>query len=303
LDETVTRKSILVKTKERKHQKEILGLRSLFIVKQISKTPVDRRIVQSHGGSEKRNNGKCCFKNLSEVINISPDCNRSSQSEMIFFLSNKSISEESLKISEERRFGHIEKLTGKLVFESSSKTSLSLEAKMSPEFFSSRISANTNLQCQHYTTLYLQTPHSSPSMETITNDIPTSNSLENTRRLLNNTQNDEVLRRNPQSNTLHHNGCGIYNEKKSCPPVGTKRLPDENVLCLERCRKPVPQATSLPEKTRETSDGRRHYESIGQCWARPFSSTKPKEIAQDKNHFYCQQNKKCFAKIRISPNT
>jgi len=49
---------------------------------------------------------------------------------------------------------------------------------------------------------------------------------------INNTQNDEVLRRNPQSNTLQQNGCGIYNENKSCPTVGTKRSTDENVLCL-----------------------------------------------------------------------
>jgi len=181
LDETVTRTSIFVKTKKRKHQNEILGLRSLFIVKQISKTPDDRRIVQSHAGSEKQNNGKCCFKNLSEVINISPYRYGSPQSGMIFFLSNKIFSEESLKISEEHHFGHIGKLTGKLVFESSSKTSLSLEAKMSPELFSPRFSANTNLQCQLYTTRNLQTPHSSPSMEEITKDIPTSNSLENTR--------------------------------------------------------------------------------------------------------------------------
>jgi len=45
-----------------------LSLRSLFIVKQISKTPDDRRILQSLGGSEKQNNGKCCFKILSEKI-------------------------------------------------------------------------------------------------------------------------------------------------------------------------------------------------------------------------------------------
>ena len=295
MDKTVTRKSILVKTKQRKHQKEILGLRSLFVVKQISKTPDDRRIVQSHGGSEKQNNGKC-FKNLSEKINISPNLNKSSQSEMLFCFSNKILSEDSLKISEERRFGHFGKFTGKILFETTSKTSLSFQAKKSPELFSSRFSANTNLQNNLYTSRYLQTSHSSPSMETITNDIPTSNSLENTRRLLNNTQNDEVLRRHPQSNTLQHNGCGTYNEKKSCPPVGIKRLPDGNVLCVERSRKPAPQATSLPETTRETSDGKRHYEPIGQCWARHFSSTKPKEIAQDKKHFYCHQYKKCFAK-------
>ena len=148
----------------------------MFIVKQIPQTPDDRRIVQSHGGSEQRNNGKCCFKNLSEVINISPNRNKSSQSEMIFFLSNKILSEDSLKISEERRFGHIGKLTGKLVFETTSKTSLSLEAKKSPELFSPRFSANTNLQSNKYTTRYLQTPHSSPSMEIIKNDNTTSKS-------------------------------------------------------------------------------------------------------------------------------
>ena len=141
MDKTVTRKSILVKTKQRKHQKEILGLRSLFVVKQISKTPDDRRIVQSHGGSEKQNNEKC-FKNLSEKINISPNLNKSSQSEMLFCFSNKILSEDSLKISEERRFGHFGKLTGKLVFETTSKTSLSFQAKKSPELFSSRFSAN-----------------------------------------------------------------------------------------------------------------------------------------------------------------
>ena len=264
----------------------------MFIVKQIPKTPDDRRIVQSHGGSEKRNNGKCCFKNLSELINISPNRNRSSQSEMMFFLSNKILSEDPLKISEERRFGHIDKLTGKLVFRTTSETSLSLEAKKSPELFSSRISANTNLQSTHYTTRYLQTPHSSPSMEIITNDNTTSNSSENTRWILNNTHNDEVLRRNPQTNTLR----GIYNEKQSCPPVGTKRLADQNVLCLKRCRQPSPQATSLPETTREASDGKRHCKSIGQCWVRNVSSTKHKKIAQDKKKFYDHHWEKCFAK-------
>jgi len=177
LDETVTRKSILVKTKKKKHQKDVLGLRSLFIVKQISKTPDDRRILQSHGGSEKQNNGKCCFKNLSEETNISPNVNKSSQWETLFCFSNKILSEDSLKISEQRRFGHFGKLTGKLVFETTSKTSLTLETKKSPELFSSRFSANTNLQSNLYTTRYLQRPHSYPSMEIITNDIVTSNTV------------------------------------------------------------------------------------------------------------------------------
>ena len=296
MDETVTRKSILVKTKKRKHQKDVLGLRSLFIVKQISKTPDDRIIVQSRGGSERQNNGNCCFKNLSEKINISPNLNKSSQSEMLFCFSNKILSKDSLKTLEERRFGHFGKLTGKFVFETTSKTSLSFQAKKNLELFSSRFSANTNLQNNLYTTHYLQRPHSSPSMETITNDIPTSNSLENTRRLLNNPQNDEVIRGNPQSNTLHQNGCGIYNEKKTCPPVGTKHSTDENVLCLERCRQPPPRATSLPETTRERSDGKRHLKSIGQCWVRNFASTKHKKIAQDTKQFYCHQCKKYFAR-------
>jgi len=208
-----------------------------------------------------------------------------------------------IEILEERRFGHFGKLTGKLVFETTSKTSLSFEAKKSPELFSSRFSANTNRQNNLYTTRYLQTPHSSPSMEIITNDIPTSNSLENTRRLLNNTQNDEVVRRNPQSNTLHQNGRGIHNEKKSCPPVGTKRSTDENVLCLERCIHPSPHATSLPETTPETSDGKRHCKSIGQSWVRNFSSTKHKKIAQDTKNFIVTSARNALRKTRISPNT
>ena len=285
-----------VKTKKRKHQKDVLDLRNLFIAKQIQKTPDDGRIVQNHGGSEKGKNGKCCFKNLSEKINISPNLNNSSQSEMLFYLSNKILSEDSLKISEGHRLRHLGKLTGKLVFETPSKATRSSEAKKSPELVSSRFSANTNLQCNLYTTRYFQTPHSSPSMETITDNIPASNSLENTRRLSNNTQNDEVLRRNPQCNPWQQNGCGIYHEKESRPEVCTKRLADENMLCLERGRKSSTQATSLPETKRETSDEKRHCQSIRQGWVRNFSSTKHTKTAQDTKQFYCHQCKKRFAK-------
>jgi len=124
-------------------------------------------------------------------------------------------------------------------------------------------------------------------METITKDIPTSNGLEKNRRGLNNPQNDDVPRRTPQSNSLQHNGCEIYNETKSCPTVGTKNLADENLLCLERCRKYSTQATSLPETTRETSDEKRHCKSIGQCLVRKLSSTKHTKPAQDTKQFYC----------------
>ena len=301
MDETATRRSTLVKTKERKHHIEVLTLRSLFIVKQISKTPDDRRIVQSHGISEKQNNGKCCFTNQSQKINISPNLNKSSQSETLFYLSNKILSEDSLKTSEDHRFGHFGKLTGKLVFETTSKATRSFEAKKSPKRFSSCFSANTNLQRHLYKTRYSQTRHSAPLMKTIIKDIPTSNSFKNTRRGLNSTQNDEVLRRDLRSNSLQQNGCGIFHKNKFCQIVGTKLSAGENLFCLEGCRKSS-QATSLPETTRETSDERRHCQSIRQRLVRKFSSTKYTTPARDTQEFYYYQGKKNFTKTRISPN-
>jgi len=241
---------MLVRTKKRKHQKEVLSLKSMFIFKQISNSPEDRRIVESDGRSGKRNNEKCCFKHQSEAINISPNLNKSSQSEVLFRFSNKIISEDSLKISEDHRLRHFDELTRKLAFETTSKIRGSFEAKKRPKLFTCSFSENNNLQCHLYTTRYLQTHRSSPLMETIAKDIPASNSFGNSRKRLDSIQNDDVSRRNPQSYSLQQNGCGIYNEIKSGPRVGDKNLDYEN-LCLERCRKSSPQAASLPETTRE----------------------------------------------------
>ena len=296
MDETVTRRSMLVKPKERKNQKDVLSLSNLFIVKQTSKTLDERRISESHEGSERENNEKCCFKKQSEKINISPNLNKSSQSEMLLYHSNKISTENSLKISKDHRLRHFGKLPRELVFETTSKTRASLEANKNPELFSSIFSTNTNLHCHLYTTRYLQTPHSSLLMETISKDIPVCHTLENTSRRLNSTQKDEVPRRDPQSTSLQHNGCGIYSETKSCPAVDTKRLADDNLFCLERCRKSAPQATSSDETTGETSDERRHCQPSGQRLVGTLSFIKHTKPARDTELFIGHQCKKRLAK-------
>jgi len=60
--------------------------------------------------------------------------NKISQSEMLFHLSNNILSEDSLKTSKGHRLRHLGKLTRKHVFETTSKTTLTLsfEAKKSP---------------------------------------------------------------------------------------------------------------------------------------------------------------------------
>jgi len=75
--------------------------------------------------------------------------------------------------------------------------------------------------------------HSSLLVET-TRDIPTENSLENSRKILNRQQKFDVPEPiNPRSNSSQYNGCGIYNGNKSSQIEVAKTLADEN-LCLKR---------------------------------------------------------------------
>jgi len=124
-------------------------------------------------------------------------------------------------------------LIRKFILEETSKTEGSLEAKQCPTFFSSSILANNNFQQNHYRTRYLQMLHSSLLVET-TRDIPTENSLENSRKILNRQQKFDVPEPiNPRSNSSQYNGCGIYNGNKSSQIEVAKTLADEN-LCLKR---------------------------------------------------------------------
>ena len=278
--------------KKSKHHEDVLSLRNLFIVKQTSKTLDERRIPESHVGFGKRNTGKFCFKNQSEKINISPNLNKSSQSEMLFYLSNKRFSEDSLKISKNHRLCHFGKLSRKHVFETTWKTTRSLEAKKSPKIFSSSFSSNSNLQCNLHTASFLQTFHSSPLSKRATKDIPESNSLENSGKRSNSVQNDEVPWRNSQSYSSKHHECGYCKENKLSHAEGDENLADESLLCLKRGRKPAPKSTSLLNTTREKSDEKGRFRPVGQGLMRKLLSIKHTKPALDTKLFNGYQCKK-----------
>jgi len=144
--------------------------------------------------------------------------------------------------TKDQRFRHFSKLIPKKFLDKTSKPDGPLEAKQGPQVSSLWILSKINFQRNHYQTRYLHTLLSSPLVET-TRDIPTKTSFENSKKPLNRKQKFEVTPRNPRKNSSQYNGCGTYNENKSCPVEDSKSLSDET-LCLKRSRKSASQATS-----------------------------------------------------------
>ena len=245
MDATLTKRSMLVKPTKIKYQKEVLQRLD------------HKRIKQCHRRSGKSNTGKCFVEKTLEKKDISPNLNKSSHTDKFFYLGNKILSDDSLKIFKDRqRSAHFSQLTRSVV-EKTSKTEEPFETKRCHKIASSGIAANNNFQYNHCGTRYLQSLHSSPLVETA-RDIPTKNSFEKSRKTSNRQQSFEVPQRNHRSNSPQHNGCGIYDKSKSSQIEDTTSLADESLLCLKRNRKSGLQATPLPNITRERFTERTH---------------------------------------------
>ena len=117
---------------------------------------VHKRIKEFHRRCGKRNNGKCFVEKTLEKRNISPNLNKSSNTEKLFYLRNKILSEDSLKTSKHQRLRHFSNLTQKVILQKTTKTEGSLEAKQCHEIASSGISANNAFQYHHCRTRYTE---------------------------------------------------------------------------------------------------------------------------------------------------
>jgi len=203
---------MLVKPTKRNYQKKVL------------QRLVHRRIKQCHRRSGKGNIGKSIFEKQLEKKYVSQNRKKYSLTETFIYRRNKLLSEDSLKTSKDQRFRHFSKLIPKKFLDITSKRDGPLEAKQGLKVFSK------------------VTLHSSPLVDT-TRDIPTKTSFENSKKPLNRKKKFEVTPRNPRRNSSQYNGCGTYNENKSCPVEDSKSLSDES-LCMKRSRKSASQATS-----------------------------------------------------------
>ena len=282
MDTVLTKRSKLVKPTKSNKQKEVL------------QKLVQKRIKQCNRRSGKGDIGKSTFKKQLEKINVSQNRKNSSLTEKFICHRNKLPSEDSLKTSNDQRFRHFSKLIPKKFLDETSKPERPLEAKQGHKVFSFGISSKINFQRNHYQTRYLHTLHSSPLVET-TRDIPTKTSFENSKKPLNRKQKFEVSPRNPRRNSTQYNGCGTYNESKSCPVEDSESLSDES-LCLKRRRKSASQATSLHNMTRERFAERRHWQTIRQCSVRKVTSMKQRKTVRLRKKIGCHQCGKCFKK-------